>query len=122
MDKKKIGLLGAITALTPLAAGAAPAAPTLTEVMSPASYAELLQPIPNAAELLKEASVPAPEPEASVQLAQYYGSPYYPNYNYAPPRRRYYHHHHHHHHHHHNNYGGYGGRGGYGGYGGWGPY
>jgi hypothetical protein len=118
MDKKTAGLVGAISALTPLTATAAPAAKTLADVMAPKSYAELLQPIPNAAALLKEAA--AAEPEARVEQAQYYGNPYYnPNYNYYyAPRPRYHHHHHHgywggggwgrpyyhHHHHHHHNY------------------
>jgi hypothetical protein len=47
MDKRTVGLVGAITALTPLAAEAAPPAKTLAEVLTPQSYAELLQPIPN---------------------------------------------------------------------------
>jgi hypothetical protein len=112
MDKKTAGLVGAISALTPLAAAAAPPAKTLAEVLTPQSYAELLQPIPNASSLLKEAMVVASEaqPEARIERAQYYGDPYYYqnpyNYpNYYPPRRRYYHHHHHHHH---SNYGGWG--------------
>jgi hypothetical protein len=84
MDKKTAGLVGAISALTPLAATAAPAAKTLAEVMAPTSYAELLQPIPNAVELLKEAATAAPEPQARVEQAQYYGNPYYNPYYYRP--------------------------------------
>jgi hypothetical protein len=112
MDKRTAGLVGAISALTPLTAAAAPPAKTLAEVLAPQSYAELLQPIPNASSLLKEAMVASDaQPEPRIERAQYYGDPYYYqnpyNYpNYYQPRRRYYHHHHHHHHH--NNYGGWG--------------
>ncbi len=89
MDHKTVGLVGVISALTPLAATAAPSDRTLAEVMSPRSYAELLQPIPNASALLKEDAVRSQEQAGSkVQTAQYYGYPDGP----------YYHHHHHHHH------------------------
>jgi hypothetical protein len=120
MDKKITGLVGAISALAPLAATAAP---TLADVMAPRSYAELLQPIPNAPALLKEAMAAAPETpaEARIETAQYYGDDsYYHHHNNYYRQRRY-------RHHHHNNYGGWGGYGGgWGGYGGggWGqrPY
>jgi hypothetical protein len=111
MDKKTAGLVGVISAL-PLAAAAPAAAKTLDEVMTPRSYAELLQPIPNAPALLKEAiaSQPGQEPEARVETAQYY-DPYGGDGYYQRPR-------YHHHHHHHNSYGGGWGGGGYygGGY------
>lgn len=119
MDKKIAGLLGAVAALGGLNAAQAAPAQDPTEILRANSFAELLEPIPNAAELLRavdEAQQPA---EATVQEAQYY--PYYHHHHhhhhhhafypryYAPyggpvivvPRyRRYYHHHHHHHHHH----------------------
>ena len=86
MDKNVIGLLGGASALALIggagAAWAGPAAP-----LSPArTYAELLDPIPNAAERLKADDQRA----ASIELAQYYHH-----------HHHYYHHHHHHHHHHH---------------------
>ncbi len=97
MDKKTAGIVGAISALAPLAATAAVEAKTIDDIMTPRSYAELLQPIPNAAALLKEmATKPAPA-EPPVQTAQYY-DPYSGGYAYGQPRRRWYHHHHHHHH------------------------
>src|SRR5512144_804102 len=83
MDKKIAGLLGAVAALGGLNAAQAAPAPDPTEVLRANSFAELLEPIPNAAELLRAVDE-AQLPEATVQEAQFY-----------------YHHHHHHHHHHH---------------------
>ena len=98
MDKNIIGLLGGASALA-LVGGAASAGPA--KPLTPArTYAELLDPIPNAAELLKAEDQRA----ASLELAQYYyGSPYYHHHHHHHHwrwRHRYYHHHHHHHHHH----------------------
>jgi len=94
MDKKFVTLVGAISALPLAAATPAAEAKTIDELMSPRSYAELLQPIPNAAALLKEVvAKEAAQPEPRIQTAQYYDEDY-------PYRRRWYHHHHHHHHHH----------------------
>jgi hypothetical protein len=112
MEKKIAGVLGAVAALGTLTA--AQAAPS--DVLRANSYAELLNPIPDAAAQLKalderEASQPA---ETKVQLAQYYHHHHHHHgyyhhhhhgYRVGPivvvPHRRYYHHHHHHHHHHH---------------------
>ena len=98
MDKSIAGLLGGVSALA--LAGSAHAASAPVEpvnTLPPAqSYAELLDPIPNAVELLKAqqtAESDAGIDQRQVELAQYY--PYYP----------YYHHHHHHHHHHHYGWG-----------------
>ena len=111
MDKKIAGLAGAITSLASMHAADASPAQNVTEIVSPRSYAELLQPIPNATALLKavdSADAARAEVEAkrnpNVRLAQYWD--YYPHHHhhhhhhnsyYQPP---YYHHHHHHHHHH----------------------
>ena len=122
MDKKTLGLVGVISALTPLAAAAAPSEKTLAEVMAPQSYAELLQPIPNASALLKEeAASSRAQTESRIRTAQYYGypdGPYYHHHHHHHHHHHQYrgwdgypyyrHHHHHHHHHHHNDY--------------WGPY
>jgi hypothetical protein len=110
MDKKIAGLAGAITSLASIHAADASPAQNVTEIVSPRSYAELLQPIPNATALLKavdSADAARAEVEAkrnpNVRLAQYWD--YYPHHHhhhhhhnsyYQPP---YYHHHHHHHHH-----------------------
>ena len=116
MDKKLAGLLGAVATLGAMHAAQAAASPTA--VLQANSFAELLEPIPNAAAQLRaldehQASQPA---EAKVELAQYY-APYYHHHHHhhhhhafypryyggevvvVPRYRRYYHHHHHHHHH-----------------------
>ena len=94
MEKKIAGLLGAMATLGAFnAAEAAPTpSPAPTDVLRANSFADLLEPIPNAAALLKavDESRPAPSADENVQLAQYY------------------HHHHHHHHHHHSQYRRYG--------------
>jgi hypothetical protein len=101
MEKKIAGLLGAVAALGALnAAQAAPApSPAPSDVLRANSFADLLEPIPNAASLLQaiDESAPVQSVDENVQLAQFY------------------HHHHHHHHHHHSFYrrdydGGYGPR------------
>ncbi len=118
MDKTITGLLGAAAALTTLTA--AQAKPVEPAGLPPAtSYADLLQPIPNALALQKADDARRREAPSSgdVQLAQWfrehhhhhhhrygpwrsyryyydYGG-YYPRYRY---RYRYHHHHHHHHH------------------------
>ena len=83
MDRKIAGVLGAVATLGSLNAAQAAPAPDPTDVLRANSYAELLQPIPNASTLLKAVDEARPEPSAdrNVQEAQYY-----------------YHHHHHHHH------------------------
>ena len=55
MDKKIAGLAGAISALATMTAVEAARAQNVTEVLSARSYAELLQPIPNAVALLMAA-------------------------------------------------------------------
>jgi len=117
MDKKIAGLLGAVAALGTF--GSAQATPAPDDVLKANSYAELLQPIPNAGALLQAIDEAAPpKADSNVQVAQFYHHhhhhhhhhAFYPRYRYydAPvvvvPRYRRYHHHHHHHHHHHSFY------------------
>ncbi|WP_298252841.1 hypothetical protein [Bradyrhizobium sp.] len=86
MEKRIAGLLGAVATLGAMnAAQAAPTPQVPTETLRANSFAELLEPIPNAASMLQavDQAPTAPSAEGNVQLAQYY-----------------YHHHHHHHHHH----------------------
>jgi len=127
MDKKIAGLLGAAAALGTLnAAQAAPApAPAPSETLRANSFAELLEPIPNAASLLQaiDESAPVQSADENVQLAQYYHHHHHHHHHHSfyrrdyddgygprviivPPRYRYYrdYHHHHHHHHHHSFY------------------
>lgn len=111
MEKKIAGLLGAVAALG--AAGSAQATPAPTDVLKANSFAELLQPIPNAAATLQAVDEAAPvPPRDNVQLAQFYHHHHHHHHHhsfyrrYAPrvvvvPRYRFRHHHHHHHHHHH---------------------
>jgi len=122
VEKKIAGLLGAVATLGAFNAGqAAPVqAPTPSEILKVNSFAELLEPVPNAVALLKVVDEARPDPsaEANVQLAQFYHHhhhhhhhhhSFYPRYGYdgvvvAPGYRRYYRHHHHHHHHHHHSF------------------
>jgi hypothetical protein len=112
MEKKIAGLLGAMATLG--AFNAAQAAPTPTpapsDVLRANSFAELLQPIPNAAALLEAVDESGSNPSANenVQLAQYYHHHHHHHHHsayrrYGPvvvvPRYRRHHHHHHHHHH-----------------------
>lgn len=103
MDKKIVGLVGAMSAVALLdtAQASTVEAPEVAKVMSPQSFEDLLAPIPNAVSVLRavdavEASAARAAMEsgggAKVKLAQYYGYD------------GYYYHHHHHHHHHHNYY------------------
>ena len=94
MHKTITGLLGAVAAIG--AVGAAQAAPTPDpyEALKANSFAELLEPIPDATALLKAMDeAPKPAAENNVQLAQYYH-----HHHHRYWRRRWYHHHHHHHH------------------------
>ena len=113
MEKKIAGLLGAMATLGAFsAAQAAPApVPAPADVLRANSFADLLEPIPNAAALLQavDESAPTQSADANVQLAQYYyhhhhhhhaWRRYAPRVVVVPPRYGYYRRHHHHHHHH----------------------
>ena len=115
MEKKIAGLLGAIATLG--AFNAAEAAPAPTDVLRANSFADLLEPIPNAAAQLKavDESQPNPSADENVKLAQFYHHHhhhhhhssyrrYAPGVVVVPGYRRYYRHHHHHHHHHHHSF------------------
>jgi hypothetical protein len=99
MDKKIAGLLGGVAAVATMASAQAATgpAPTTPQALQASSYADLLAPISNAAELLKAddaARGPQPAPaKDDLQVAQVYYAPY------PPPYASYRHHHHHHHHH-----------------------
>jgi hypothetical protein len=95
MGKKIAGLVGAMATLG--AFGSAQAAPmpgpAPTEVLRANSFADLLEPIPNAAALLQavDESGPASSAEDNMQLVQ--------DHHHHHHHRRHRHHHHHHHHH-----------------------
>jgi hypothetical protein len=98
MDKKIVGLIAAVSGLGTfgVAQASTPAA-DVERVMHPQSFAELLEPVPNATELLKAAGeVRAPD-NANVQVAWWHHHHHHHWY------WRHHHHHHwwHHHHHHH---------------------
>jgi len=112
MDKKIAGLLGAVAAVSTL--GTAQAAPTANpmEALRANSFAELLEPIPNAAALLQAVDVQGQSETAdgNIQLAQYHHHHHHHHHHayrrFVPrivvmPRHRHHHHHHHHHYHHH---------------------
>jgi ABC-type nickel/cobalt efflux system permease component RcnA len=113
MDKKIAGLLGAAAALgTFTAAQAAPPAahPAPAEILNANSFADLLQPIPNAAELLQivDDAGPIPTANENIQQVQFYHHHHHHHHHHhayrgprivvVPPRYRHHHHHHHHHH------------------------
>ena len=121
MDKKIAGLLGAVAALGTLGTvQAAPAPANTTDVLQANSYADLLAPIPNAADTLRVVDEQAPakdtnkeaNAEGNAQVAQFYHHHHHHHHHHhgyfrrgpvvVVPRR--WHHHHHHHHHHHGYY------------------
>ena len=113
MDKKIAGILGAVATLGSFTAAEAGPAPAPADVLRANSYADLLEPIPNAVALLQaiDESTPVQTTE-NVQMAQFYHHhhhhhhhsfyrhhhSYYPRVVVVPRYRRHHHHHHHHHH------------------------
>ena len=114
MDKKIAGILGAVATLSSFTAAEAGPAPAPADVLRANSYADLLEPIPNAVALLQavDESVPTQTTE-NVQMAQFHHHhhhhhhhhsfyrhhhSYYPRVVVVPRYRRHHHHHHHHHH------------------------
>lgn len=106
MDKKIAGLLGAAAALTSMNAANA-ATPAPTESFRAASYADLLNPVPNAVAALvaddaNRSNSPAAEELNGVKVAQWHHHHHHHRYHRRViiiPRRHRHHHHHHHHHH-----------------------
>jgi hypothetical protein len=107
MEKKIAGLLGAMAALGAFNAAEAASlpSPAPTDVLRANSFADLLEPIPNAAALLQavDESGPVPSANENIQLAQYHHHHHHSGWRrYGPvvvvPRYRRHHHHHHHHH------------------------
>jgi hypothetical protein len=102
MDKKIAGLLGAVGALASLnsAQAAAPADPAA--VLNAQSYADLLNPIPNAKATLDAVDEAYDHAGTSFQVAQN-DRHHHHHHSYRRERRivvapRRHHHHHHHHH------------------------
>ncbi len=100
MDKKVVGVVGAITGLASLGGAAQAATPATPnpDVMNARSFAELLDPIPNATALLRAADTAARDTQnaslqGDTQVAQVYIVRHHHHHH------RYWRHHHHHHHH-----------------------
>jgi hypothetical protein len=116
MDKTVAGLIGAISGLAALdAAQAAPiAGPNATGLAPAQSFAELLDPIPNAVAVLRamEAvdAARVDEESPNAQLVGYHHHHRWRHHHHHHNRWWYHHHHHrffryhHHHHHHHRGY------------------
>jgi hypothetical protein len=114
MDKKIAGLLGAVATLGTFGTAEAAPPPAPADVLQANSYADLLEPIPNAGALLQAIDESAPQASENVQLAQFYYHHHHHHHHHhsfyrrryyddapvvaVPRHRRYYHHHHHHHH------------------------
>jgi hypothetical protein len=101
--KTIMGLLGGASALALLSGSQASAARPVDEVnvLQPArSFAELLDPIPNAENVLRAENERAADAtvaeEKPMVVAEYYHHHYH--------HHHYYHHHHHHHHYYHHHY------------------
>ena len=93
MQKKIAGLLGAVAALGTLGAAQATPASDPNDVLKANSFAELLEPIPDATLILKAIDEqPSSRAAGPVQLAQHH------HHHHHHHRRRHHHHHHHHHH------------------------
>jgi hypothetical protein len=107
MDKKIAGLLGAVGALASLNTAQAATPPDSNDVLKAGSYADLLQPIPNAAEKLQavdETQGVAPVQTAQLVIEGRHHHHHHHHHAYHRDRRivvrpRRHHHHHHHHHH-----------------------
>jgi hypothetical protein len=114
MDKKIVGVVGVISGLASFdgAQAATEALPNTSELPAARSYAELLDPIPNALALLMaadaaQASAELVDPQAqspNVKLAQYHHHHHHHYRHYHHHHHHHYYHHHHHHHHHHHYY------------------
>lgn len=109
MDKKIVGLLGAISSVAAMTAVQAAPSPDANEISTARSYAELLQPIPNAVALL-EAARAADAERAKTETGQDQSAQMVWHHHHHHHHRWWHHHHHHHHHrwwhhhHHHHHY------------------
>jgi hypothetical protein len=104
LDKTLISLLGGASALALLGGSQASAAPPVDELslLQPAgSFAELLDPIPNAQNVLRaEIERSGDAEQKPIVMAQYHHHHHH-HYHHHHYHHHYHHHHHHHHYHHH---------------------
>jgi hypothetical protein len=115
MSRKVTGLVGTVAAVVMCDASmaATQAQPNPGNALRVESYADLLEPIPNAAALLRAVDREQDTQAPRVQLAYYYhhhhhhhrywrgwyAEPYYHHHHHHHGYWRWRHHHHHHHHH-----------------------
>jgi hypothetical protein len=102
MDKKILGALGAFSALATMdpAQAMTAAAPDASRIMQARSFAELLQPIPNAIAALQAVDHEQAKlaKEGDVKVAQWFRYHHHHHHHHHHRWWRYHHHHHHHHH------------------------
>jgi hypothetical protein len=102
MDKKIAGLLGAVSALASLDTAQATIATDSTTILKAQSYADLLNPIPNAAAILKAADEAGDTSGVRVAENAHHHHHHHHHHSYRRERkiiiapRRHHHHHHHH--------------------------
>jgi hypothetical protein len=110
MDKKIVGLLGAVAALATVGGAQASTAPVQmsNDAQAVRSYADLLAPIQNATEALAADNAmreQAVKPAGGAKLAQYHHHHHHHHHHHVIVIRKHRHHRHHHHHHHHHHHG-----------------
>jgi hypothetical protein len=100
MDKKIAGLIAVIGSVAPMSAANAAVSPLeVSQTMNARSFAELLEPIPNASAILEIADdTPVLDARDSVMAMDQH----HHHHHRARHYHYHYHYHHHHHHHHHN--------------------
>ena len=99
MDKKIAGLLGAAAALASMSAANA-ATPVSTDALQATSYADLLNPVPNAvAQLIADDATRAADEVKTARIRVEMDHHHHHHHRYRRRHRR-----HHHHHHHHSNF------------------
>jgi hypothetical protein len=103
MDKKTLGLMGAVSVLALTTGVSAARAQAAARVMNPASYAELLQPIPDAVNILQVVDAQPAKP-AKVEKVQWHhhhwGHHHHHSHHHHWRHHHHWYHHHHSHHHH----------------------
>lgn len=103
MSRKVSGIVGTVAAVMMCDASAAvtQAQPNPAEALRAQSYADLLEPIPNALAVLKAHDQQQQDAQPKVELVDYYGHHHHHHHRYWRwwgDEPYYYHHHHHHHH------------------------
>jgi len=103
MERKIVGMIAAV-ALAAVGSTQATASPNQEQVLQARSFAELLQPIPNARAVLEAAeaqeqsdSSPAADGQDARQMMAYYHHHHHHHHHYRWRGHRHHHHHHHHH-------------------------